>query len=258
MRITCEVATSLLLVVLIGAWTGCRSSTEPPPANRTDGSAEGKEPFVLGDLIEPFDPPTLEDLEAEVEWVEKPVLNSEVLMRERQAGETPLATVAEALKLANVTKEDNERIKSAMGRLAPADGSTADYEAEWLRYTAGDVRNTNPLLISSTAEFDVVGLIGAGLFGFDWDFKPFASVASVVSWHSSSDGAKDLIRYTTTDFRTWSAGELIDCGDTPGEQFYTNACIPYDRWLRFIMPFMIKVAITGSLALVVAVLIGYD
>jgi len=36
------------------------------------------------------------------------------------------------------------------------------------------------------------------------------------------------------------------------------AGIPYDRWLRFIMPFMIKVAVTGSLALVVAVLIGYD
>jgi len=36
------------------------------------------------------------------------------------------------------------------------------------------------------------------------------------------------------------------------------AGIPYDRWLRFVMPFMIKVAITGSLALVVAVLIGYS
>ena len=36
------------------------------------------------------------------------------------------------------------------------------------------------------------------------------------------------------------------------------AGIPYDRWLRFIMPFMIKVAIVASLALVVAVLIGYE
>ena len=36
------------------------------------------------------------------------------------------------------------------------------------------------------------------------------------------------------------------------------AGIPYDRWLRFIMPFMVKVAIVGSLALVVAVFIGYD
>jgi uncharacterized ion transporter superfamily protein YfcC len=36
------------------------------------------------------------------------------------------------------------------------------------------------------------------------------------------------------------------------------AGIPYDRWLRFVMPFMIKIAIVGSLALVVAVLIGYQ
>ncbi len=35
------------------------------------------------------------------------------------------------------------------------------------------------------------------------------------------------------------------------------AGIPYDRWLRFIMPFMVKVAIVGSIALVVAVWIGY-
>jgi uncharacterized ion transporter superfamily protein YfcC len=36
------------------------------------------------------------------------------------------------------------------------------------------------------------------------------------------------------------------------------AGIPYDRWLRFILPFMVKIAIVGSLALVVAVLIGYQ
>jgi uncharacterized ion transporter superfamily protein YfcC len=35
------------------------------------------------------------------------------------------------------------------------------------------------------------------------------------------------------------------------------AGIPYDRWLKFVLPFMAKVAIVGSLALVVAVLIGY-
>jgi hypothetical protein len=36
------------------------------------------------------------------------------------------------------------------------------------------------------------------------------------------------------------------------------AGIPYDRWLRFIMSFMIKVGIVGSLTLVIAVLIGYE
>jgi uncharacterized ion transporter superfamily protein YfcC len=35
------------------------------------------------------------------------------------------------------------------------------------------------------------------------------------------------------------------------------AGIPYDRWLRFILPFMAKIAIIGSIALAVAVLIGY-
>ncbi len=33
--------------------------------------------------------------------------------------------------------------------------------------------------------------------------------------------------------------------------------IPYDRWLRFILPFMVKIAIVGSIALAVAVWIGY-
>ena len=35
------------------------------------------------------------------------------------------------------------------------------------------------------------------------------------------------------------------------------AGIPYDRWLRFIVPFMVKITIAGSIALVVAVWIGY-
>jgi uncharacterized ion transporter superfamily protein YfcC len=36
------------------------------------------------------------------------------------------------------------------------------------------------------------------------------------------------------------------------------AGVPYDRWLRFILPFMVKIAIVGSIALMVAVWIGYD
>ncbi|MDP6994207.1 MAG: TIGR00366 family protein [Woeseiaceae bacterium] len=36
------------------------------------------------------------------------------------------------------------------------------------------------------------------------------------------------------------------------------AGIPYDRWLRFVMPFMIKVAVAASAALAIAVVIGYS
>ena len=36
------------------------------------------------------------------------------------------------------------------------------------------------------------------------------------------------------------------------------AAVPYDRWLRFVIPFMIKIWIAGSIALAVAVWIGYS
>lgn len=38
----------------------------------------------------------------------------------------------------------------------------------------------------------------------------------------------------------------------------TMARIPYDRWLRFILPFMVKIWIVGGLSLAVAVWIGYQ
>ena len=35
------------------------------------------------------------------------------------------------------------------------------------------------------------------------------------------------------------------------------AGVPYDRWVRFVMPFMVKMWVLGGLALAVAVWIGY-
>lgn len=36
------------------------------------------------------------------------------------------------------------------------------------------------------------------------------------------------------------------------------AAVPYDRWVRFLLPFMVKVWVLGSLALMIAVMIGYS
>jgi len=38
----------------------------------------------------------------------------------------------------------------------------------------------------------------------------------------------------------------------------TMARIPYDRWLRFVIPFMLKIWLLAAIALVVAVQIGYS
>jgi len=43
-------------------------------------------------------------------------------------------------------------------------------------------------------------------------------------------GGVRWIRWTTSsDFKTWTPLENIDCGDTPFEHLYTNECWPYDR-----------------------------
>ena len=67
------------------------------------------------------------------------------------------------------------------------------------------------MLASSTAEFDISGLVNFGLFSFDWNFSPFASKDSVVSWQSSKDGLYDKV--VMRDDLTWSDGKPITAHD---------------------------------------------
>lgn len=193
------VLAAFVLAPLAGCWSSSQSGTD-----------EYDEDFQLGGLIEPFDPPTLAELDAQVEWVDMPVLDSLELLRERQAGETPQATTQEALAMRNNSPEDNDKILSALGRLPESDGDV-NWDAEIVRYSAADVKSTNPILGSSSIEFDVGGLIGFGLFGFDWDFNRFASKDSVVSWQQSTDRMYDKV--VMRDDLTWSDGTPITAHD---------------------------------------------
>jgi peptide/nickel transport system substrate-binding protein len=187
------------VVLAMLALTGCFSDTE-----------DEKVEFVLGDLIEPFEPPTFEDLNAKVEWIDQPVDDSMDRLRKRQAGEQLLATVDEALLLRNTSPENNAKILSALGRL-PADPSDIKDDATITRHSAADVKSTNPILGSSVVEFDVSGLTSFGLIGFDWNFNPFASSDTVVSWQSSKDGMYDKI--VLRDDLAWSDGKPITAHD---------------------------------------------
>jgi len=194
---------------LIGCWGGSStpsgSTTESPGTAATDSDTE--EPEVL---LEPFDPPPLEELDAKAEWIDQPVLDSLELLRERLAQEEPLVSVEEALKLKNETPEDNEKILSGLGRL-PKDDSEVDWDATINRHTRADLKSTNPIMISSTIEFDVTGLIGFGLMGFDWNFRPFAAKDTVVSWQTSKDRMYD--KFIIRDDLTWSDGKPITAHD---------------------------------------------
>ena len=106
----------------------------------------------------------------------------------------------------NTSPEANRKILSVLGQ-APENDDAVDWNGTWLRHTAGDVKSTNPLMISSTAEFDIQGAIGWGVFGFDWNLEPFAAASSCVSWHTSKDGMYDKV--VLRKDQTWSDGKPI-------------------------------------------------
>ena len=62
----------MLLWILLATFCGCSSATS---IDQEDEIAESDETFVLGDLLTPFDPPSLEQLEQTVAvgggWVER-------------------------------------------------------------------------------------------------------------------------------------------------------------------------------------------
>jgi peptide/nickel transport system substrate-binding protein len=199
------------VVVAFLTGIGCRpSDSAPAGAAVSDDDDMASTEFVLGDLLEPFVAPTLAELEAEVEWEERPVLDAMERLRQRQAEEKPELTPAEALQLRNDSPAVNARILSALGRL-PEDQQAVDWDATIVRHSPVDVRSTNPLLMSSVAEFDLAGLTSMGLFAFDWDFTLFGAAETVVSWHSSRDGMYDKV--VMRDDLVWSDGTPITAHD---------------------------------------------
>ncbi len=162
--------------------------------------------------MEPFDPPSLESLEASVQWEPRPVMTTMQRMRQLKAKEpAPELTVSEALQLRNDSPEANRKIRAALGRLAPEDGSTVDYEATVVRHVNGDLKSTNPLLASSVTEFDYHGLTAIGLVTFDQKFEWFGLAEYIESWHTSDDRLYD--KFVLRDDLYWSDGKPVTAHD---------------------------------------------
>jgi peptide/nickel transport system substrate-binding protein len=174
-------------------------------------SAESK-PFKLGDLIEPFTPPPIAELDKTVEWINNSVQSGMEIMRKMQeALGPPPVPVEEALKLRNDSPENNAKILGTLSRLAPPDDKGVDFEATFVRHTAADLKSSNPLLTSSVTESDYNSLTGAGFFSFDQNMDFFCPSESVVSWQSSKDHLMDKV--VIRDDLTWSDGKPITAHD---------------------------------------------
>ncbi len=199
----------LLVALALPVWAGCAGEASEPVAATEEPPASGS--FVLGNMLEPFTPPPLEELEQSVRWVDRPVLDPMELRRELQAKEGPPPIGVEAaLKLKNNSAEDNEKILDTLGRL-PESESDANFDATINRHIGGDLNSTNPILSSSAIESEVLGLTSFGLFSFDWTFTPFASKDAVVSWQTSEDGKYDKV--VMRKDLTWSDGHPITAHD---------------------------------------------
>jgi peptide/nickel transport system substrate-binding protein len=189
----------------------------PPPDEGGEGGAPSGDPSgTTGEaeeqevLLEPFDAPPLDELEAQVEWEEMPVRNAYDLYKEHLAQSEPPVSVEEALELRNDSPEANETIISTLGR-PPASDAEVGWDRGMTRAIPSDIKSSNPLMISSTAEFEVLGLTGFGLFSFDWNFEPFAMEEYVESWQASKDRLYDKV--VMRDDIVWSDDEPITAHD---------------------------------------------
>ena len=86
--------------------------TTAPPAEESSVQTPHDKPFKLGDLIEPFTPPPLAELDKTAEWIDNPVKSGMEMMRKKQeALGPPPVSVEEALeapqRLAGEQREDS-------------------------------------------------------------------------------------------------------------------------------------------------------
>ncbi|MGY8770994.1 MAG: ABC transporter substrate-binding protein [Pirellulales bacterium] len=164
-------------------------------------------------LLEPYDAPPLEELEAKITWVDQRVEDTRKLLAEHLAKSKPLTDVQTALSLKNnfpKSKINNEKIKTTLGRL-PENDSQVDYDAMITRHVGGDAKSLNPLMASSATEFDMSSLLGVSLFTFDWEMNAMADADFVKSWQTSDDMIYDKV--TLRDDLYWDDGKQITAHD---------------------------------------------
>lgn len=211
------------LLFLVGlaccvATIGCTSSSapeKPPQAGETpadDAEAAPAKPFKLGDMVEPFEAPPLEELDAKANWTDREVRSGLDAMRElvAQAG-PPELTAEEALKLKNDSPEDNEKLQAALGQMAPEDAAGVDYEATVTVQCNSDLKSSNPILYSSVTEGEYHDLTAIALLTFDKNFDWFADENIVQSWQASED--RLIHKFVLRDDLYWSDGKRVTAHD---------------------------------------------
>ena len=218
MRHTCGTAlvqSALLWLAAVACVGGCGRKPDGIPADAQpetssqEATRRSAEAPVANTPPVAFEPPTLEALDRDAKWIDRPVRDGLQRLREEQAKEAAGMSVPVALEMRNDSAEANALILSALGRLPEA--GQADLGARVERHVTADLGSTNPIMISTSAEFDILALTGFGLFSFDRALEPFATADTVASWQTSADGLFDKV--VLRDDLQWSDGQPITAHD---------------------------------------------
>ncbi|WP_437192564.1 ABC transporter substrate-binding protein [Planctomicrobium sp. SH527] len=199
-------AGGLSLALLSGCPTAPNYKVPEQASKEGEQSADAEK----GPQLEPFDAPTMAELDAKADWQDQPVIDIMERFLKYKAENPPLVSVEEALKLKNDSDENNEKILSALGQ-PPKSDSEVNENAEIKRHIGGDINSTNPIMSSSVSDAEVNGLTGAGFFSFDWNMEPFAPKDTVVSWQTSKDLLYDKV--VIRDDLIWSDGKPLTAYD---------------------------------------------
>lgn len=197
----------LMTLLCVCLASGCPRSADHASTSGTTESGDDPNKALR---LEPYDAPTLEELDATANWVDNPVVDAMEEFRKLKAKEPPLVSVAEALKLKNNSEEDNKKILSALGQPFASE-SEVNMDAEFKRHLTGDIRSTNPLMMSSVSDFEVAGLTSVGFMSFDHNMEPFAMKETVAKWQTSENRLYDKI--VIRDDLVWSDGTPITAHD---------------------------------------------
>lgn len=217
--------------------------------NSSESGAASDKKIALGNMLEPFTPPTLEELNAQAKkqggWVVNPVKDGAKLVYQYLNGKPAPTTVEEALKLENNSPENNRKIRYTLGRLPENEEKEVDYEQTVVRQSPSDAKSVNPIMMSSVTEFDLANLMSIGILSHTYDtMESYAPSDTVREWKTMPDRYCDM--FVLRDDITWSDGEPFTAYDvefsfklimtrevpTPAMRSGTDqikACVAYDK-----------------------------
>ncbi|QDU54293.1 ABC transporter substrate-binding protein [Aeoliella mucimassa] len=205
---------SLLVLALLIPVVGCfeRPTSNAPAAKESADSDSGNETEnneVFEELVK-YDPPSLDEIDASANWVDRPLKEVRDPLVERLKDSPPLVPAEEAMSLKNDSPEANDKIYSVMRQLPESD-EQVDADATWVHFLNGDLKSLNPLMISASVEMELLDLTGVALIGFDADFNWFGLKSTIKSWQTSEDQMMD--KFVLRDDLYWSDGEPVTAHD---------------------------------------------